>query len=86
MRRLKTFGWQGHRMQAPGLQTREICRASSMAAVARIAGVKSPRELFNLTETGNALEIAITSRDIGVIYWRPLDARDDDLWTRISVP
>lgn len=77
-RPLRVYGWQGHRYECPAAangshQTREICAARSQVEVARCAGVKSPRQLFNLTETGNALELEIALRQPGVVFWRPID-------------
>lgn len=77
-RPLKVYGWQGDRRECPpqrngGHQTREICAARSQAAVARIAGERGPWALFNLTETGNAIEIAQAMSRPGVIFWRSID-------------
>jgi hypothetical protein len=48
-----------------------------MAAVARAAGVKYPRQLFNLGETGNDNELRIATASPGVVFWRPIDAKDE---------
>lgn len=85
MKPLKVYGWQGWRLAAPreangSHQTREICAARSMAEVARIAGQRSPRSLFNLCETGNDEECAAALANPGVILWRGLDRRRDE-WT-----
>ncbi len=49
-------------------QARKFTAARSMAAVARAAGVKRPSQLFNLTETGNALECETALAEPGVIF------------------
>jgi hypothetical protein len=82
---VRVYGWQGHRHDAPGNhhQTREICAALSMAAVARVAGVKYTRDLFNLCETGNAAEVAKATSEPGVIFWRGLNEFSNDAaWRR----
>ncbi len=69
---MRVYGWQGWK---GATATREIVCARSKAAVARIAGVKSPSRLFNLTETGNAEELRVARAKPGVVFWRPLDSR-----------
>lgn len=88
-RKLKVYGWQGYRIKecppAPNgsHSTREICAATSMAAVARAAGEDHPRRLFNLGETGNNEEIAKALAEPGVVFWHPLDERQVDRnWRR----
>lgn len=73
---LRVYGWQGYRAglgRGVHNQTREICAAASKAEVARIVGVKSPRKLFNLEETGNAEECAAARAQPGRVLWRGLD-------------
>lgn len=75
---LKVYGFQGWRWECPpepngSRATREICAAPSKAAVARATGHKSPRSIFNLTETGNASERHIALSQPGAVFWRPLD-------------
>lgn len=53
-----------------------VMAAPSKAAVARAAGEKDPRNLFNLDETGNAEDIAMTMAEPGVIFWSWLDERE----------
>jgi len=77
--KLRVYGWQGYRHDCPpapngGHQTREICAARSMVAVARIAGEKGPWALFNLHETANAWECGLAMASPGVILWAPLNA------------
>lgn len=73
---LRVYGWQSCR---PGVglgvhnQTREICAAQSKAEVARIVGVRAPRLLFNLGETGNDEERAAALAQPGRVLWRGLD-------------
>lgn len=86
-RKLKIYGWQGMRRECPAApngsrQTREICAAPSMAAVARIMGEKSPRALFNLGETGNGMEIAQAMSEPGVVFWKPLNDYYGTFWAR----
>jgi len=73
---LKVFGWQGSRHGVG--QTREICAAPSLAAIMRKHNLTRDN-LFNVTETGNAREVNLATREMLVIYWKPLDdwARDD---------
>lgn len=86
-RKLKVYGWIGWRQECPpsangGKQTREICAAPSMAAVARILGVKSPKSL-DMCETGNPGELTQALAEPGVVFWSPLDRRGDErVWTR----
>lgn len=82
--KLKVYGWQSARTAA-GLHpdgqewnntTREIMAAASEAAVARAApNVTRPRQLFNLTETGNTREIEVAMSKPGTIFWQPLNSR-----------
>jgi len=91
-RPLKVFAWQGLRRECPpgpngGRFTREIVAATSKADAARKAGAFSrsgrpaPNSLFNLSETGNDLEIARAMSEPGVIFWCPLDERPRE-WRR----
>jgi hypothetical protein len=81
---LKVYGWDGFRYPTPTsrVQTREIVAARSMAEVARILGVKSPRSL-DLVETGNDREIAVAMAEPGVVFWQKINARPDDGFTRV---
>jgi hypothetical protein len=74
MSKLKVYGWQGWRREAPGWhhQTREICAARSRAEVGRIVDRK-PSALFNLEETGNDEELKVALAQPGVVFWRGLD-------------
>jgi len=76
-RKLRVFGWESFRRECGTHrhQTREICAAPSMAAVARAAGETSPRRLFALCETGNTEEVEIALAMPGIVFWKPLDAR-----------
>jgi hypothetical protein len=79
-RKLKVYGWQSFRRECTGphRQTREIVAATSMAEVARIAGVNGPWSLFSLCETGNEREIGIAMVEPGVIFWRPINDWNGD--------
>ena len=81
-REWKVYGWQGHRKGA--VQTREIVAARSKAEAARLAGYRRPGEMFNLTTTGNAVEIAVAMyySKRGCVCWRPLDVHDPLEWQR----
>lgn len=79
---MKVFGWQTvigevERVRLgdkPGtVQARAIVAAKSKAAVARIAGVDRPSQLFNLCETGNTFEIGMASLFPGVIFIASMD-------------
>ena len=75
MRPLRVYGWQGWRADVcehGHHTTREIVAAPSMAAVGRIMG-SSPRQLFNLCETGNAEEIATATAAPGAVFYRALN-------------
>jgi len=86
-RKLRVYGWIGFRSecQTNSRQTREIVAASSRAAAARIAGARSPRQLFNLSETGNADELATALAEPGAVFWQPLDAYSAT-WRRATPP
>ena len=70
---LKVFGWADW---FQGKQIRAIVAAPSKAAVARAAGAARPSALWNLCETGNALEIQAASACPGVVLYRRLNDRD----------
>jgi hypothetical protein len=91
MKPLKVYGWQSfQRACVPASngskQTRQICAASSKAEAARIAGVKSVRTLFNLTETGNAGECRAAMLQPRTVLWQPIDARQrhKDIWFTVD--
>ena len=78
VKKLKVYGWQGHRYECPpaatgGRQTWEICAAPSMAAVARAAGASYPRQLFCLGQIENDDDVATAMAEPGVVFWHPLD-------------
>jgi hypothetical protein len=70
---LTVWGWIGF---APGerRQVRLVCAAKTQAAVARAAGKRYPRQLFNLAKTGNAEELTTARAQPGVVFWSPLDS------------
>jgi len=76
-RPLRVWSWIGHRYRLGHSQnqTEEVCAARSMAAVARAAGVKYPRELFCLGETGNLEHVRVAMSKPGCVFWRSLDGR-----------
>ena len=82
MKTRKVYGWISSR-SGEG-QTREIVAAFSLAGAARLAGVRSPRDLWNITETGSAVEIAVAMnfKTLGCVCWKQLDEHDPILWTR----
>ena len=88
MREMKVYGWQGWRIEAPGNghhATREIIAARSKAEAARLAGKRSPREMWCLCETGNKNEIAVAMMWPGMIFWSPLDGYGHErVWHRVA--
>jgi len=86
-RKLRVYVWEGVRGECPthSPMTREIVAATSQVEAARIAGVRSPRQLFNLCETGNADELATARAEPATVFWRPLDAYGD-VWRRATPP
>lgn len=76
---LKVYGWQDHR---PGVgQVRAIVAARSKAAAARYAGESDPRRLFNLDETGNAIERQVALAQPGIVHWvRYRASGDASVW------
>lgn len=68
---MKVYGWQGSRPHVG--QTREIVAARSKAAAARAAGYDDPRQMFNLTDTGNIQEINVAHRNPGTVFWTPIN-------------
>jgi hypothetical protein len=81
MRPLQVYGWISFRGRT---QAREIVAARSQAEVARLAGVSRPGQLFNLSDTGNAPEIAQAMAEPGAVFWHPLDERPI-AWRRAGV-
>lgn len=75
---MKVYGWTTFVSGAPGNggQVRAICAARSMAEVARRAGEKSPRALFNLGDTGNEREVALAMAHPGEVLVRPINDWD----------
>lgn len=80
-RRLKVYGWtaiirdpERAKLGMPQhmIQCRCIVAASSMAEVGRLVGRRA-YQLFNLCETGNALEIEIALRQPRTFLARGLD-------------
>lgn len=78
MAQIKVYGWQTFVSGAPsnGGQVRAICAARSMAEVARRTGAKSPRQLFNLGDTGNEREIALAMAHPDAILVRAISNWD----------
>ena len=73
-RKLKVYGWTGrrHEANAPHHQTREIMAATSIAEIVRLLGCRRS-DLFNVCETGNAIEIATAMTEPGINFWKELD-------------
>jgi hypothetical protein len=76
---LRVYGWQDHRAGVG--QVRAIVAARSKTAAARCAGKTAARQLFNLEETGNAVECEVALARPGVVYWVSLRGSD---WYRAS--
>jgi hypothetical protein len=84
-RKLRVYGWTGHRNESRGPrnhhgQTREIVAAHSAAEVMRITGMTRTEWTHSGCETGNDREIAIALASPGIVFWTPLNARDEK-WT-----
>lgn len=82
--KLKVVGWQGFRSEAPASRcTREICAVASIAELCRRTK-KRRSQFFNITETGNAREIAQAMKEPGVIFWKGINEldRDAEVWRR----
>lgn len=79
MRTLKVYGWTGSRRAAYKLsgnrhpQTREIVAAHSWAEAERLYGGRIARDFASIT--GNVEETAQALARPGVVFWRPLDHR-----------
>ncbi len=76
--KLKVYGYLTFRQECPvapngSKQTREIVAATSKKAVKLLIGDKAP--LSEITETGNAVEIAAAMSRPGTIFWTPVDSR-----------
>lgn len=79
---LRVYGWTAHfsdenlgkRLGVPEwvAQCRAIVAATSKSEVARLAGAGYPAKLFNLCETGNAVEIGIARAQPGRIFVAPI--------------
>lgn len=77
----RVYWWLGARREAgPRSQTREMVAAPSMAAAARAAGYKHPRQMFNLCETANEDDIRVAMSTPGVVFWKAIDSRGE--WHR----
>ena len=77
MAKLKVYHWLGMTdvkwEERPWVgQVDCIVAAKSMAEVARLMGEKSPRSLFNLSETWNDEDKAVAMSKPGTIFWRHL--------------
>ena len=82
------YGWLGYRLESDGHrgQTREIVAAHSKSDAARRAGYKYPSQMFNLAETGNAVEIAVAMncKTRGHVCWKPIREQDPLAWKRVA--
>lgn len=83
MSKLKVYGWGGYTPDPPYQQARMIVAAKSQAEVARIAGVKRPAQLWNLTETQNDLAIATAMAEPGTVFYRDINDYDGP-YTRLE--
>ena len=80
MPKLKVYGWNSFRDQAPGhSQTREIVATTSKVAAAKLAHFIRPSQMLNLCVTGNKEEIEQALSKPEAVFWRPLDK--DGPWT-----
>lgn len=74
MKKLKVYSWQdfSRRFGTRHGQVRRCCAATSKAEVGRIMD-KKPHQLFNLTITGNKLEVAACLANPGVVFEKSID-------------
>ncbi len=88
MRKLKVYGWSGWRNELPprpngSLQSREIVAAANIS-VARALGARtnhgSAPARSEISETGNRGEIAKAMSRPGAVFFRCLDAHEEDPW------
>ena len=80
-RKLRVYGWtaafylppdhemlKDPRVRPWHRQQRAIVAATSQKEAARIAGADRPSQLFNLSETGNDIELSVALAEPGVIF------------------
>jgi len=80
MPKLKVYGWESFRDQAPGhSQTREIVATTSKVSAAKLAHFVRPSQMLNLDVTGNEGEIKQAFSKPEAVFWRPLDKKGP--WT-----
>lgn len=75
MRQLRVYGWSGWwhdpRNTNHHHQARFIMAAHSMAEIKRVCGVK---QLWNICETGNSVEVPLAGAEPLALFVSPLDA------------
>lgn len=73
-RKLKVYGWSAFYIRGAEKQFNQsfrcIVAATSQADAARLAGKEKPRDLWQLTETGNAGEIALATTKPGTVFFQ----------------
>lgn len=82
MRKLKVYGWTGTKNSGIHPQSRNIIAATSIAEVLRLTGTKRSFYNWSGSETQNPREVAKAMSKPGVMFWQPLNARDDN-WTEV---
>lgn len=83
MAKLKVYGWTGINSSNPvHRQSRNIIAATSIAEAMRLTGTKRSFYNWSGSETHSPEEIAQAMSKPGVMFWQPLNARDDN-WTEV---
>lgn len=82
MAKLKVYGWTGTNFSESSRQSRNIIAATSVAEALRLSGTK--RSFYNWSggETRSPKEVAKAMSKPGVMFWQPLNARDDN-WNEV---
>jgi hypothetical protein len=83
----KVYGWSGFRSECPprpngSRQTREIVAGRSKFAIRESFGSTNKPIASEICETGNDVELALSTAEVGRVFWQPLGARKDEPWTR----
>jgi len=89
-RKLRVYRWlslaiRGVKLSQSNLSYVVIVAATSKQEVARIIGKDRPSQLWNLTDTGNASEVATAMSKPGTVFYRE-DRYHDTPWTELACP
>lgn len=90
-RQLKVYGRTGWRSECPpalngNQQTREIVATTTIKEAMRLFGCSRGEWNWSGCETGNAGELKLALSAPGVVFWKPIDAHDDEAWKRLIPP